>query len=101
MMLTMVGEGESVLRIPAFSKTFLLTLNDNSRRLGSFWGILEGTMIQGRRGVLEPEFDEGENRHRRKLGEEISYVGFSQILAFSLVNHSDHSGIFRVFSGSW
>ncbi len=39
MMLTMVGEGESVLRIPAFSKTFLLALNDNSRRLVSFWGM--------------------------------------------------------------
>jgi len=31
----------------------------------------------------------------------ISYVGLSQILAFSLVTHSDHSEIFRIFPGSW
>ena len=30
-----------------------------------------------------------------------SYVEFSLILVFSLVTHSDHSGISGVFSGSW
>jgi hypothetical protein len=41
-------------------------------------------MILEPRGVLEPEFDEGENRHRSKLCKEISYVEFSQVLVLSL-----------------